>query len=120
MAQRGHGIDGDGFDVAGLEPLAGEVADERFGARIGEHPLELGVEILAKLAAIGQVEQFLVRHRGPEEIREPRGEGMLVDERMRLALRYGGRRLPRGTRNRGDASTATIAWPMPSSKPLPG
>jgi len=56
-------------DVAQMQPLAGEVADERARARVGEHPLHLTIEHdrIFQAAAAGDVQQFLVRHTAPEE-----------------------------------------------------
>ena len=74
------GVDADAFDVAGLEPLAGEVFDKFLGAIVGEEAADLGAELGAQLAAVGEVGEFGVWHGGPEEIREAGGEGRFVEE----------------------------------------
>ena len=78
------GVDVDAVDVADLEPLPDEVLDERLGAGIGEHALYLGVEVLAQFAFLGETEELGIRHGGPEEIAEARGERVFIDERMLL------------------------------------
>ena len=65
--------------IACLQPLPGEVSAELGCARILEHPLHLRLEVGAQLAALRQAKQLVVRHRGPEQIRQPRGQGILVD-----------------------------------------
>ncbi len=68
-------------DVAQAEPLADEVLGE--GRRLGvvEHPLDLRAKRLrlAQLALFGEGEQFLVGHRAPQEIRQPAGQGEVVE-----------------------------------------
>ena len=102
-------VDVDALDVARLQPLADEVLDQRLGARVGQHPLHLRVEVLAQLAALGEPEQLVVRHRGPEEIGEPRGQRVFVDERMTFR-----RTAPAPSPRRG---TETAATPAPAPSP---
>ena len=64
-------------DAPQVQPLRGEVVDERVGgARIGQHPPHLLLEHrrLGQLAALGQVEQALVGNAAPQEERQPRGD----------------------------------------------
>ena len=78
-------IDGHGGDVADPQPLTGEVCHQRGGARIGQHPPHLRVQPGAQLARGRESEQLLVRHRGPEEIGEPRSQRKLVHQRVGVA-----------------------------------
>ena len=54
------------------EPLAGEVVDQRGRLGVADHPQRLGLEDrrLAELAGLGEVEELVVRHRAPQEVRE--------------------------------------------------
>ena len=108
----------DGLEVSQVEPLAGEVRHQRFGARIVEHAPHLLLEHRRVLqpALLGQVEQLLVRNAAPQEERQPRRE-LDVADAVRAA-RLGGRRDPA---RRGTGSPATPAAPrwrawMPLSK----
>src|SRR5438477_1051187 len=67
-----------GAEVANLQPLAGEVVDERAGFWIFEHPLDLNIEIFAKGAAGSLREEFVVGHAAPEEMGKARGEREFV------------------------------------------
>ena len=61
--------------VAQVQPLAGEVLDERVGLRIGEHAPHLRLEhcgLAAARPAAASVEQRVVRDAAPEEERQPR------------------------------------------------
>ena len=73
-------VDEHRLDVAGLEPLADEVAEELRRPRVGEHPLDLGLEVRAELVLAGQPDQLGVGHRRPEEVGQPRGQGVFVDQ----------------------------------------
>ena len=68
------------FEVAKLEPLAGEVFGEGFGAPVGEHAIDGGGEAGAEFGFGGELEEFFVWRSGPEEVGEAGGEGELVDE----------------------------------------
>ena len=94
-------VDEHRLDVARLEPLADEVADELRRARVGEHPLDLGLEVRAELVLAGQAEQLVVGHGRPEEVREPRGQGVLVDRRIPARGRRLGRLLAEEEPGRG-------------------
>ena len=49
-------LDGDVLDVPGPQPLTGEIPDESLRARVFQQPANLGGEVLAELALLGQVE----------------------------------------------------------------
>jgi hypothetical protein len=68
----GHGVP----EVAQLEPLRGEVLDQRAGPFVGQHPPHLALEHggVAQRSARRQVEQFVVRDAAPEKEREPGGQ----------------------------------------------
>ena len=71
-----------GVDVAQAEPLADEVLGERRRLRVLQHPLDLlrgASSGCAQLALLGEREQFLVGHRAPEEVRQPAGQGEVVE-----------------------------------------
>ena len=68
------------FEVAELEPLAGEVFGEGFGAPVGEHAVDGGGEVGAEFGIGGELEEFVVWGGGPEEVGEAGGEGEFVDE----------------------------------------
>ena len=89
------GIGFDHVEVAQFQPLAGEVIGERGGARVGEQALHLGIERGGgvELAALGEREQFVVRHPTPQEVAEARGQLDIGDrvgpggvERVRVML----------------------------------
>ena len=106
------------LDVAGLEPLADEVADELLRPRVGEHPIDLGRQVLRAACARrpgGTARRRASTTRGsrtaarPGRIRRPAGyrpggPGSAASSRKR---------------NRGEASTAAIAWATPASKVCP-
>ena len=81
-------------DVLEAEPLGGEAGAERVGLRVGQHPVDLGVEHarVAQLAAPREVAQLGVRHRRPQEVGEARGEVPVADA-VGLRVRGLGRRL---------------------------
>ena len=62
--------------VADVQPLAGEVVDQRLRARVGQHPLHLPLQHVrvAQLPRDGQIQQLVVRDAAPEEEREARGQ----------------------------------------------
>ena len=62
-----------------LQPLAGEILRQRLGLGIAEHAPDLGVQIPAEFAGVGEREELRVGHGTPEEVGEPRGEGVFVD-----------------------------------------
>ena len=67
--------------VAQVQPLPGEVRDQRFRATVGQHPLHLLFEHrrLVQLPGGGQIEQFLVRDAAPQEKGQARGELQIAD-----------------------------------------
>ena len=70
-----------GADVLEAEPLGREAGAEGVGLRVVEHPVDLRFEHrrVAQRAAAGEAAQLGVRHRGPEEIGEARGEVPVAD-----------------------------------------
>ena len=78
---------GDFAEFFEAEPLAGEVAGERFGAPVDDHPLGLGAQGggVGELAFVGELQQAAVGHRGPEEVGETGGEFEVVDLPLGLA-----------------------------------
>jgi len=90
QVERGRRFDRHVFHVAGAEPLPGKVLDKSLGSPILEHPLDLRGKILAEFAALRQPEQLLVRHRRPQETREPGSQRVFVDERLQRIVRAGG------------------------------
>ena len=84
-------------------------------AAVLEHPLTCAGKFSRSSPLVGQSHQLLVRHRRPQKIRQPRRQRIFVDERILLIV--GGRVAASSmrNRNRGEASTATIARPMPAS-----
>ena len=71
------------------QPLAGEVLAQSAGARVLEHPPDLLLEHLRVGQAVpaGQLQQLLVRHRRPEEVRQPRGERVIAQRVDAVAVR---------------------------------
>src|SRR5262245_61094876 len=60
------------LQVSQVQPLTGEVANERIGFAIREHSLHLLIENsrIPQLALRGQVEKLVVRNTAPEEERQ--------------------------------------------------
>ena len=58
-----------------------KLPDELRRPRVGEHPIDLGRQVRAELVLAGEAEQLVVGHRRPEEVRQPRGQGVFVDRR---------------------------------------
>ena len=81
-AQHRARIDVDAFDVAHLEPLPGEILDQLLRTTVRQHAFDLRGHVRPQLAAFGETKQFVVRHGGPEEIREPRRQCILINQRM--------------------------------------
>ena len=71
----------DGHQVPELEPLPGKVAREVEGARIGEQPAGLPLQLVrtAQLAANRRIEQLVVGNAAPEEERQPRRQLQVAD-----------------------------------------
>ena len=69
------------LQVANLQPLAGEVLDEGTRLRVLEHAPRLCFQHvrLLQVCLAGQLEQFLVGHAAPQEIRQPAGQFPVVD-----------------------------------------
>lgn len=73
------GVGGEEFEIAKLEPLAGEVLDESGGFRALKHAFDLGIELFAELALAGEGEEFVVWKAAPEKVGKAGGEGEFVD-----------------------------------------
>ena len=73
------------IDLPQFEPLSREVLDEALQTLVAKHPVNLGTQHrrLAQFASGGERGQFLIGQRGPEEIRQPRGDGIVI-QRARL------------------------------------
>ncbi len=56
------------FEVAKLEPLAGEVFGEGLGTPVGEHAVDGGGEVGTEFGFGGELEEFFVWRSGPEEV----------------------------------------------------
>ena len=76
----------DGLELVDVEPAQREARDERLGARIGEHALDLRFDDVGspRSPAAASFKQLLVGPAAPEEERQARGE-LEVVERERLA-----------------------------------
>ena len=99
--------------VAHRQPLAAEVLHELLRLRIGEHPLDLRGDRRPGRAACRPPpgEQLVVRHRAPEEIRQPRRQFVVGQRRAALAG------CPRALREReSPARTARAADPSASRR----
>ena len=72
------GADRHRLDVARLQPLADEAFHQTPGARIGEHAVDLRVEVRPQLVVEGEAQQFVVGHRAPEKEGKPRGDRVVV------------------------------------------
>ena len=103
-----------GRQLAKIEPLAGEILDERVGLAVGEHPLHLLLQRrrVAQPALGRQVEQLVVRNAAPQEEREARGELDVADAIDAPAGNAAGSSSIR-YRNRGATSRRASACWMP-------
>ena len=80
---------GSGEDVRqlpGHQPLPREVLDEGGRLRVREHPASLGIKVASQLSPARQGKQLVVGHAAPEEVRQPRGQFVLVDRVARPGL----------------------------------
>src|SRR5260221_1104615 len=68
-------------EAAKVEPLPGEIGNQRFRARIVEHAAHLTLQHcrILQLALFSQVQQQRVRDTAPEEEREPRRQFEIID-----------------------------------------
>ena len=59
----------DRFDVSQVEPLPGEIGDQRIGTRIGQHAAYLLLQhrLVLQLAALREIEQLIVGNTAPEK-----------------------------------------------------
>ncbi len=62
-----------------MQPLPGEVLDQRGSLGVGEHPLYLLGERRPQLVLLSQAKQFLVGDAAPEEERQPGREFKIAD-----------------------------------------
>ena len=62
------------LEAACLQPLSGEIVHQRLRLWRGEHATHLQLELGAELAALRERQQLVIRHRTPEEEREPFGK----------------------------------------------
>ena len=71
----------EGFEIAQVQPLPGEVAGEVFGALVAEHPAHLFLQHpgLVKVATFRSGEQFVIGNAAPEKEREPRGQRQITE-----------------------------------------
>ena len=76
----------DGVEIAQVEPLLGEVRDERLRARICEHATDFAVQKfrLPEIPARCGIEQRVIRDAAPEEERQTRGKLEVADAIRRL------------------------------------
>ena len=65
--------------VAQLEPLPAKILHQRARLRVLEHSFHLPIKVLVQLPLLRQREQLRIRHRAPEEVRQPRREREVVD-----------------------------------------
>ena len=56
------------FEVAQLQPLAGEILHERAAPAVVQHPPHLRLEVLAQQIFLRERGQLFIRHRAPEEV----------------------------------------------------
>ncbi len=68
-------------DLAEVEPVVGESVDEAAGLRVIQQAIGLGPEDfgVAEPALRGQSAEFVIRRRVPQEQRETRGEGIIIE-----------------------------------------
>ena len=89
----------DALQVPQLQPLAGEVGDQRLGARIGQHPAHLRRvhARVAQPALLRQAQQLVVRNAAPEEERQPRRQLQVAEPVGGVRPRPAAGRARRGT-----------------------
>ena len=113
----------DGVEVAQVQPLAGEVLDERrrrADRRACAAPAARARSRVAQRAALGRREQLVVGDAAPEEERQPRRELEVADAVRRSPARRRPDPARRGTGTPGDTSKRFSASWMPASKPCVG
>ena len=95
-----------------LQPLAGEVARQLAGARVAQHALRLCLEVarVAQLAGARRLEQLLVGHRAPQEVREARGELEAVEVGAAQPARRRADRAQSGRGARRASSATGTVW----------
>ena len=69
-----------GINLAQPQPLPAKIANEPFGARIGQHPIDLFSEYLGlvQFFPFGEMEQLFIGDAFPEKIRQPRCDRKVV------------------------------------------
>ena len=82
----------DVFQVAQIEPLVGEIRDQRLGAFVGQHAPHLLFQHrrILELALAGQGQQLIVGNGAPEKERQARRQFQIADA-IRLVRRGVGR-----------------------------
>ena len=75
------GIGLEAVQIAGLEPLAAEIFDQRARFRIEQHAMDLRVEHfgIAQAMLAGELEELVIGQAAPQEIGEARGELEIVE-----------------------------------------
>ena len=77
-------VEHDRRDVARLQPLAREIPHKFARPLMRQQTGDLPGQRRPELVFPSEPEQFVIRHRRPKEIGEPRRQCIFVDERMRL------------------------------------
>ena len=109
----------DHVDILELEPLPGEILDQRGRLLIAQHPFDLSLEYgrLAQTALSGDSQELGVGHAAPQKVGEARGKfiradgcrGLSGDRPIPLDAIQKIRRHQRGLERRGDALLERVA-----------
>ena len=104
------------LEIAQVQPLLGEVGDERLRARIGQHPLDLLLQHdrVLQLALARERQQLLVREAAPEKEGQARRQREVVQPICRFGARFGGS-VSKRNRNSGLARMNWSADSIPRS-----
>ena len=88
VERKDHRIWRRGLDVAQMQPLPGEIRDERVGPRVGKHALHLLQQHrgISQPAPLREVEQLIVGNAAPQEKGQTRGQ-LDIAHRIGLAGR---------------------------------
>ena len=87
-----------------LQPLLGELLDERPGPAVLNHPANLRGQLgrLVQLPLVRQLQELLVGHRAPEEVREP-GRQFMIGQLLLRTARAARRKTEKARRTQNDA-----------------
>ena len=87
-----------------LQPLLGELLDERPGAAVLNHPANLRGQLgpLVQLSLARQLQELLIGHRAPEEVRQP-GRQLMIGQLRLGAARAARRKTEKAWRTQNDA-----------------